>query len=253
MLPATHLKTVYVEKNTHKLPEQTVFTLPAQTSSRIIAMASPSVALHLIPGSSSLFPHILLRYCNIPFTPHFFRASDLQNLKATNDKQQVPVLLVDGNNITENPAIAHAINQLAPEKHLFGRTPLEFVRVCEWLNFISGPLHAQAWGPYIRPRRFTTDASAEAQAAVKAAAERNLLDRFAMLESRLHPDGPWALGEHFTAVDAYSFPFFRLAAQRMGLDMAGTYPRWNRLVQGLMAMEAVSDTLACEEASSSKM
>ncbi|KAK5123121.1 hypothetical protein LTR85_003319 [Meristemomyces frigidus] len=219
-------------------------------------MASPSITFYLLPNSSSLFPHILLRHCNIPFTPKVLHhPSKLQtDLDGVSSKQQVPVLVIDGNAITENPAIAHAINQLSPHHHLFGLSPTEFIKVCEWLNFISGPLHAQAWGPYIRPWRFTTDTSAEAQAAVKEAAKRSLLDRFATLEANLHPEGPWALGKHFTAVDVYTFPFFRLpTARRMEVDMAGEYPRWSRIVQALMGMDAVKKTLAFEEGSVSKV
>lgn len=214
------------------------------------------MTLYLIPGSSSLFPHLLLRHCNIPFTPRILHhPSQLQtDLVGISDKQQVPVLVIDDNVITENPAIAHAINQLAPDKHLFGRNSTEFLRVCEWLNFISGPLHAQAWGPFIRPWRFTTDTSADAQAAVKAAAKHNLLERFTMLEARLHPQGPWALGEHLTAVDVYTFPFFRLPnARGMGLDMAGAYPKWNRIVEALMATDFVKDTLSFEAANVDKV
>ncbi|KAK4547475.1 hypothetical protein LTR36_001131 [Oleoguttula mirabilis] len=224
-------------------------------------MATPAVTLYLLPGASSLFPHILLRYCHIPFTPHVIHhpsnlATDLADISA---KHQVPVLVLDGGNdnntrtvVTENPAIAHAINQLAPQCHLFGRTRTDFLKVCEWLNFISGPLHAQAWGPYIRPERFTTATTPEALTGVKAAAEQRLHERFAMLEKGLHADGPWALGEHFTAVDAYVFPFFRLPTARgmMGRgDMEGCYPRWGRVVRGVEGMEAVRETLAFEEAS----
>lgn len=209
-------------------------------------MASPSTILYLIPGSSSLFPHILLRYCDVPFTPRIIHLSNPAEFDGINDKKQVPVLVVHDNTITENPAIAHAINQLAPEKHILGRTPMEFVKVCEWMNWISGSFHAQAWGPYIRPWRFTTDASAEAQSAVKAAAEQKVLDCYAMLESKLHTNGPWALGEEFTAVDAYIFPFFRLARDRMGLNMK-TYPRWSRGYEKLTELEAVKKALEYEQ------
>ena len=213
-------------------------------------MATPSVKLYVMPGSSAVFPHILLQYCGIPFTAQVPRPEELSTVS---DKQQVPVLVLDEKSvITENPAIAHAINQLAPDKKVFGSTPIEFVRVCEWLAWIAGPLHAQAWAPFVRPFRFTTDDAVQAHAAVKESARRKCLDRYATLESRLHPVGPWALGEHFTAVDAYLFPFYRFAKSSMELDLKTTYPRWTRIVEGLLELEPVRETLKYEQEAGQK-
>ena len=205
-------------------------------------MTTQNIKLYLIPGSSSLFPHILLRYCGIPFQPQVVRIAELHKLESINAKQQVPVLVLDGNTITENPAIAHAISNLAPAAHLFGRTPLQFVRVCEWLNWISGPLHAQAWASYIRPWRFTTNVSDEARAAVKAAAEQKVLDRFKDLNLRLHAVGPWAMGDHFTAVDAYIYPFYCLARDKMGLDMQ-QYSKWSKCYDRILETKALKEVL----------
>lgn len=210
-------------------------------------MASRKITLYFVPGASSVFPHFLLYHCNIPFTPQHVVLKDPTNLVAVNEKIQVPVLAIDGENITENPAIAHAINQLAPEKQLFGRTPIEFIRVCEWLNWISASLHAQAWSPYIRPWRFTTNESAEGQAAVKAGAEKNVRERFARLEKMLDGKGPWALGENFTAVDPYLLCFFRLGGLVMKADMKADYPKWSRIVSQLMETEAAKKVVEDEE------
>lgn len=209
-------------------------------------MTERTITLYLAPGSSSLFPHILLYYCDIPFTPHVVRFSDPSGLIKVNDKQQVPALVVDGTTITENPAIAHFINQIAPEKHLFGHSVLEFAKVSEWINWISASLHAQAWSLWMRPWRFTTDSSAEAQAAIKKSAEQTVLERFRRLEAQLDVNGPWALGEHFTAVDVYIVPFFRLARGVLGVDMA-TYPKWSRIANEVLGMEAVKRALADEQ------
>jgi len=210
-------------------------------------MATPSVKLYLMPGASSVFPHILLRYCGVPFTAEVVRLDTISMLSTINENKQVPVLVLDEDTvITENPAIAHAIDQLAPDKKLFGRTPIEYIRVCEWLAWIAGPLHAQAWGPYVRPFRFTIDKATEAHAAIQESARRKCLERFATLESRLYADGPWSLGEHFTAVDAYVFPFFQFARMRMELDMTA-YPRWARIVNNLMELEPVKEVLRFEQ------
>ena len=210
-------------------------------------MSDRTLTLYLAPGSSSLFPHILLYYCDIPFTPHIVRFSDPSDLIKVNDKQQVPTLVVDGQTITENPAIAHFINQIAPERLLFGHGILEFTKVCEWLNWISASLHAQAWSPYKRPGRFTRDTSAEAQAAIKESAEDQVLKRFKMLEAKLDVSGPWALGEHLTAVDVYIVPFFRFGRDALGVDMAASYPKWSKIVGKVLGMDVAKRALNDEQ------
>jgi glutathione S-transferase len=43
-------------------------------------------------------------------------------------------------------AIATAIANLAPGRHLMGRTALDRVRVYEWMTWLSGTLHGQGFG-----------------------------------------------------------------------------------------------------------
>ena len=185
------------------------------------------------------------------------------DLIAMNPKKQVPVLWLDGQAFTENPAIAHAINQLAPDKKIMGRNNVEFLRVCEWLNWISATFQAQAWGPYVyahpsqfgirtyyfnryvRPWRFTTDKSGEA--AVKAAGEQKIIERFGTLESMLNAAGPWALGDHFTAVDAFLFHWYRAAKSRMGSEVVDKYPRWTKIYSQSSEMSAVKKALDVEQ------
>ena len=203
-----------------------------------------SILLYHYPGSTSTFPRLLLEYCGIE---HELKIPDPSNSEfaAINPKKQVPVLIVDNNLITENPAIAHAINQLAPEKHLFGNSPLEFIRVCEWLNWISATVHAQAWGPYVRPSRFTTDQTAEAS--VRAAAAQRLQARWDEIESKLGESDSWAVGEGFTAVDAFLLQFMRFAKNGMGLDMQKMYPKWTRLVDRMLKIEAIKTVFEADE------
>ena len=229
-------------------------------------MSTQSPILYIYPGASSLFPHILFQYAGIPFTPQLTHPTDA-DLIAINPKLQVPVLVLDGQIVvTENPAIAHAVNQLAPDKQIFGRNDVEFLRVCEWMNWIATSLQAQAWQPYVlmhlcqsetiayyltafnryvRPWRFTNDKSGEA--AVKAASEQKLGERFSMLESMLNETGPWALGDHFTAADAFLFHWYRSAKSRLGPEVVAKYPRWTRVYSQASELEAVKKALEIEE------
>lgn len=98
---------------------------------------------------------------------------------------------------------------------------------------------------YIRPWRFTTEKSGEA--AVKAACEQRVVERFGVLESMLNDTGPWALGDHFTAVDAFLFHWYRSARSRMGVEVVAKYPRWARVYSQASEMEAVKKALEVEE------
>ena len=206
-------------------------------------MANNHIELHFHPRACSIVPHILLNEAGISFIPHVVQLESMTADFATkNPKKQVPVLVVDDNVITENPAVIHAINQLAPRQQFMGRNPIEFIRVCEWLNFCSASVHAQAWGPFLRPWRYTTDPSSEAQAAVKAKSAVNLREQFDSVESQLR-DGVWAVGDSFTAADAYLLCFFRWATWHNLADMGSTYPKWAKLMQRVNRMESVKDVL----------
>lgn len=211
---------------------------PDATATELVAaMAVSKVVLYMHPGTCALVPHILLAYTGVIFDIHPVRSTSMTgDFAKINPKKQVPVLQLDDNTITEVPAIIHAINHLAPEKQITGKDPVQFIRVCEWMNWLSGPLHAQVWGAYARPWRWTDDPSAEA--GIREKCRARVIERFDMIETRL-PESGWALGDNFTAVDAYLVPFFRWAKARLGLDMESKYPKWSRLVAKVGELSAV--------------
>ena len=88
------------------------------------SMASPEVTLYMHPDTSSIVTEILLHQTGISFKPRLVQGKSITtDFAAINPKMQVPVLEVNGKIMTENPAIAHAINQLAPEKQIMGNSP----------------------------------------------------------------------------------------------------------------------------------
>ena len=109
-------------------------------------MASRGITLYTHPGTCAVVPHILLNYAGVEFQLQPVKGQSVtSDFAATNPKKQVPVFVMDGEIITEAPAIAQAINQVVPKAKIFGRSPMQFVRVCEWLNYMSAAIHAQAW------------------------------------------------------------------------------------------------------------
>jgi glutathione S-transferase len=98
----------------------------------------------------------------------------------------------------------------------------------------------------MRPFRFTADSAGEA--AVKAAARSKLVERFALLEEMLHETGPFSLGDHFTAVDAYVFVWWGFAHRLSDIDLSGQgkHPKWARVVRHVEELPAVQATLKAE-------
>ncbi|RMZ91725.1 hypothetical protein DV736_g1061, partial [Chaetothyriales sp. CBS 134916] len=202
-----------------------------------------NIKLYYSPGACSLAPHILLHEADAK--PEIIKISVKngfpQEHRDINPKLRVPVLVLNGESITENPAIMTAISQLAPEKHLMGETDLDKVRVYEYLNYISSSMHTQAWGQILRPHRFSDDEGA--YSGIKAKGFKNLTESLDYIESTLK--GVHAVGGKFTAIDAYLYVFYRWASSA-GIDMAAKYPKYSSLVGELLKRKSVQDVLEAE-------
>jgi glutathione S-transferase len=154
---------------------------------------------------------------------------------------RVPVLILDGETITEAPAIMTAISQLAPHLHIMGNSNLDVVRVYEWLNWLSGTLHGQAFGGLLRPQRFSDDEGVFG--GIKEKGRKTVEECFEKIEGDLR--GLHADGDSFTAVDAFLFVFWRWGCG-MGMQMGEKYPRYGALVGELVKRDAVKRALEAE-------
>lgn len=208
---------------------------------------SQQIKLYYAPGACSLAPHMLLRILGIDFEAVNSMADPntydfISNFHLINPKMRVPVLVIGSETITETPAIFTAISQLVPEKHLFGTTPIEVVRAYEWLNYLSGYLHGQAFGGIWRAGRFSDDPAAIE--GIKEKALLNIKAGYEFIEGKL--TGVYAVGEGLTVVDAYLLVFYRWALEMLKWDMT-VYAKYTKLVGNLLKLDAVKETLKIEE------
>ncbi len=196
-------------------------------------------------GACSLAPHILLHEIGLPFDPvetSIAKGANLtEDFMRINPKGRVPVLSLDGEIITEVPAIASAIAALAPDRHLMGRTEIDRARVLEWMNWLSGTLHTQGFGALWRPQRFTDDPGAFA--AIEAKARRSIGGCFEVIDGRLA--GDFSAGDAFSAADPYLLVFYRWG-NGIGIDMRTRYPRFTTFAQRLVQRPSVMATLLAE-------
>lgn len=205
-----------------------------------------SVKLWYSPGACSLAPHMLLHEIGQDFEPIRVPIREGAHLTADfmrlNPKKRLPVLALDDEVITELPAIALAISHLAPQHHLMGRTPLAQARVLEWLNWLSGTVHAQAYGGLWRPQRFADDEALHP--AITAKGRQTVADCYAMIDARLI--GPYAVGDGLTAADAFLYVLYRWGVG-IGLDMRGAYARYTSFAERLARRPSLEAALATED------
>jgi glutathione S-transferase len=205
----------------------------------------PEIKLWFSPGACSFAPHILLREIGASFeavkTSIPEGAHLTEEFTRLNPKNRVPVLLLDGEVITELPAIATAISNLAPDRWLMGQTDLDKVRAYEWMNWLSGTVHGQGFGGLWRPHRFSDDpATFEI---IKNKARRTIADCFDAIDKRL--SGMYSTGQNFTAVDAFLLVFYRWG-NGIGIDMASAYPQYAFFAEALLPRPSVAAAIAAE-------
>lgn len=192
---------------------------------------------------------MLLHEAGLDFTPLKIerRGTEVvfpQDYRDVNPKMRVPVILVGDEVITELPAVCTIISQLSKEKKFMGQTPLDAVRVYEWLNYLSGTVHASAFGHLFRPWRWTTSDDPEIHDGIKDRARENVTASFEYIESRLRDEVVFAVGHDLTAVDALLYAMYRWA-KSSGLALT-PYSKYARLVENIEKRETVKITLEKE-------
>ena len=161
--------------------------------------------LYYSAGTCSLAAHIVAREAGIDLdlervdirkTPHLTANGD--DFSGINPKGYVPVLqLDDGSLLSECAAIVQYLADLKPESGLAPPAgTLDRYRFQSWLNFIASELH-KMYSPWLF--------HAEYGASVQQIARDKIAQRLAFVENHLFEQGPFLMGDRFTAADAYLF------------------------------------------------
>ena len=162
------------------------------------------LVLHFAPGSCSRVPLIALIEAGAAFETALMRFGKGQNrspeYRRLNPKGKIPLLVVDGEPLSENVAIEVFLNGMFPDAGLLppAATPLEAARQIADLCFCSATLHPVV--TRIRmPGRFVAP---EGTRSVRENAIDAMREHFALIENRLG-HGPWWYGEAWSVMDAY--------------------------------------------------
>ena len=158
--------------------------------------------LFYAPGSSSLFPHIVLHEAGLPFetvkidehTKAMTGGGDYRNV---NPLGYVPALVLDdGTLLTEGAAIVQYIADLVPSKNLAPPNgTIERVRLQAWLNFFSSEMHKGGFSPL-----FYKGVPENGRDVFRA----RLSARFTHLNAHLSAN-EFLMGSHYSVADAHFF------------------------------------------------
>lgn len=196
--------------------------------------------LYYSPGACSMASHIVLREIGKPFAIERVDGATKTtetgaDFWAVNPKGKVPALQVEGEVLTEGPAIlqyiadASGAETLAPRPGTLGRA-----RVTEVLNYTGTELHT-AFGPLFNPA---------SDDAAKDAARANVARKFDWLETRLADGRAFLTGANFTVADAYAFVVSNWA-NFTGIPLA-SWPRLQAFVERVAARPAAQDAMKAE-------
>jgi glutathione S-transferase len=157
--------------------------------------------LYIKPGACSMASHIILAEVGGDFSVEVVDTAAGETAggaayRDINPKGKVPALEVDGEVLTEGPAILQFLGDRAANDRLapVGGT-MARARVNEMLNFTGTELHI-AFGPLFNP------AATDAQ---KEAARQAVALKLHWLEDRLADGRAYLTGRDFTIADAYAF------------------------------------------------
>jgi glutathione S-transferase len=202
------------------------------------------IVLYYAPNTCALAPYVTLTEANAAFEVRAlnFRKGEQHSADylRINPKHKVPLLIVDGQPLTESTAIQIWIARNFPHARLLPADPWQELKAISMLSWCSSGIH-----PYlsrINSPAKVCEVSGSAESVVQIAREA-LFENYRIAEPLLA--GREFFFDHFTAADAHFFWCLRRGTQ-LGVELSG-FPhcqafferiRQRPSVQKLMAYEA---------------
>lgn len=165
-----------------------------------------ALQLYTTPGTIGVASHIALEESGLAYqaiTVDFATKEQLSDhYRKINPKMRVPALIVDGQVLTETPAILVYVAQMASSSALNLPTePLAFAHIQSFNSYLASTVHI-AHAHKMRGARWTDDT--DALAAMTAYVPTSMSACFNVIETALLK-GPWVHGDTFSISDPYLF------------------------------------------------
>jgi glutathione S-transferase len=212
-----------------------------------------SLHLYFAPGACSFVPHVMLEVAGAAFEPQMVKLHKGEqygeDYKAINPRSQVPVLVVDGQAITQILAITTYLAESFAAAQFLPNQPLAKARVLEALAWMNNTVHP-TFTHIFMPQKFSADTAA--QAAMKqhnTTLFQQQLQEIDALVVRAKATGgkhiAAALGhDHLSALDAYTLTLLRWGSI-VGIDPTQFPAAWAH-VQWLAQHPAVARVIERE-------
>ena len=177
------------------------------------------LTLYYAPMTCALVPYVTLTEAGAAFDVHNVNTRSGQNrtpeFLAVNPKHKVPVLIIDGEPLTENVAIQIWIARQFPGAKLLPAESRAEIRAISLMAWFASTIHPHLT-PNARPQNYCDLPGSEES--VKRVGNKLLFEDLALADGLL-AGREWFF-EHFTAPDAYFFWCFRRAIS-FKLDVSG--------------------------------
>ena len=173
-----------------------------------------TLKLYFSPGACSFVPHALLEMSGAEFEPSMVKLhkgeQNSDHYKAINPRGQVPVLVSNGQAITQILAIVLHLDQVFPEMGFLPTEPLARAQALSTLAWMNNTVHP-TFTHIFMPQKFTD--LPEVQASLKPyniQLFRGMLGELqALVEKAASQGQAWLSGERFGPLDAYSLTLTR--------------------------------------------
>lgn len=203
-----------------------------------------NLELYYAPMTCALVPYVALTEAGAGFTVRNINTRAGGNrtpeFLALNPKHKVPVLIIDGDPLTENVAIQIWIARQFPAANLLPRDPQAEIRAISLMAWFTSTIHPHLT-PNVRPENYCDVPGTED--GVKRAANRLLFEDLKLADGMLA--GREYFFDHFTTPDAYFFWCFR-RAHSFKLDLSA-FPNCQAHFDRVQARPSVQKVLAYEK------
>ena len=164
-----------------------------------------ALQLYTAPGTIGVASHIALEESGLNYQAIRIdfakKEQQSDHYRKINPKMRVPALIVDGQVLTETPAILVYVAQVASSTLDLPVEPLAFAQIQSFNCYLASTVHV-AHAHKMRGARWTDDA--DALAAMTAYVPTSMSVCFDVIETELLK-GPWVHGDAFSISDPYLF------------------------------------------------
>jgi glutathione S-transferase len=202
-----------------------------------------SLQLYFSPGACSFVPHCLLELSGAVFEPtlvklHKGEQNDVA-YKAINPRGQVPVLVDDGQVITQIVAIVLYLDQKFPAAGFLPTEPVARAKAIETFAWMNNTVHP-TFTHIFMPQKYSDQPEVQAQLKIyNIGLYKGLMSELQALVVAAESAGQtWLSGAHLGPLDAYSLTLTRWGSMA-GIDPE-SYPALWAFVNKVAAQAAVA-------------